>query len=110
MNVSFSEIVVVVELPRLRKEETDGLFWTVEDYQRMRIEHQTQQTRKARVRIREMKRRMVARIQQRLVVENDDDETNAKTLHTGQEFPHADTVRLNVESQPIKNPRTAFAA
>lgn len=106
MNVSFSDVVLVVELPRRRPEETNVLFWTNEDYQRMRIEHQTQQTRKARVRIREMKRRMVSRIQ-RVV---DDDVADAKTLHSVDEFPHADSVRVTVEPEPIKNPRTAFAA
>jgi hypothetical protein len=108
MKVRFSEVVIVFELPRRCSDELEMLFWTVEDYQRMRVEHQTQLTRRARVRIREMKRRMVARIQQ--FDDDDDDDANAKSLHSVDEFSQQNSARLEVEPKPMKNPCTAFAA
>ena len=63
MKVRFCEDVLVFDIPGRCQEEVNLLFWNEEDYQRMRLEHQIQFTRRARARIRERKRSFRSRAQ-----------------------------------------------
>jgi hypothetical protein len=68
-SVTFFEKVGVISIDRMSKDEIDDLFWRPDDYVRCRSEDQIISTRKARSRVREMRRRVSQR--QSLAVKTD---------------------------------------
>lgn len=90
--VKFCEEVTVIHIERKSDEESELLFWHAADYIRMRAEDQITTTRRARSRVREMKRRMTEK--SRLVQVTT--EKGASPGGSMDMYEHADSMRLTL--------------
>ena len=106
--VQFCEEVTVVHIQRKSHEENEALFWQPEDYQRMRGEDQIQSTRRARSRVREMKRRMAERSRSgRTAVIGDDQDGQSCSRAVCE---HTDSMRLPLDQVESQRRLVAIAA
>jgi hypothetical protein len=90
--VKFCEEVTVIHIERKSDEEADLLFWHAADYVRMRAEDQITTTRRARSRVREMKRRMTENSRLLQVTS----EKGASPGGSMDMYEHSDSMRLTL--------------
>ena len=108
----FCDVVTIINIPCLSQEEKDELFWKPEDFQRMRSEDQIHSTRRARSRVREMKRRLTeASIvhAKQMLGENNMQDVEKQGCSMGR-LQHADSLRLTQKPNNTQEYNTANAA
>ena len=110
-HTKFCDVVTIIHIQRLSQEETDELFWKPEDFERMRGEDQIHSTRRARSRIREMKRRVTeASVQVKQSLAENNAEDVEKQGCSVDVFQHADSMRLTLKPTNSEEASIANAA